>query len=94
MTIQLPQSFSERSTPLNRHGGMSNTPKPTIITRNGQTVHCYGEWKEDSNCSCVFDDEELDDIYCDGGANWTAVVEELTAYATREGTELVELVAC
>lgn len=73
---------------------MSNAPKPTIITRNGQTVHCYGTWKEDSNCSCVFDDEELDDIYCDGGANWTEVVEELTAYAAREGTELVELVAC
>ena len=72
---------------------MSTRPK-TVITRNGQTVHCYGTWEEDSNCLCVFDDEDLDDIHCDGGANWTAVVEELTAYAARNGTELVELVAC
>ena len=64
------------------------------ITRNGQTVDCFGEWREDSNCVCVFDDERLDGVYCDGGANWTEVVEELTAHAARNRTELVELSAC
>lgn len=73
---------------------MANRPKVTI-TRNGQTVACYGTWDpESSNCSCVFDDEMLDGFYCDGGKNWTEVVEKLTAYAKREGTELIELVAC
>lgn len=72
---------------------MSNIKK-TIITRNGQEVWCYGEWLEDSNCSCVFADEELDGIWCDGAKNWTEVVEELTAYAKREGTTVEELSAC
>ncbi len=66
----------------------------TIITRNGQTVACYGVWHEDSNCFCVFDDEEFDGAYCDGADNWTEVVEELTAYAARNNTTLVELQAC
>lgn len=66
----------------------------TTITRNGQTVDCYGEWRDDSNASCVFDDESLDGIWADGAGNWTEVVEELTTYARREGTELVELVVC
>lgn len=68
--------------------------KKVTITRNGQTVDCYGEWREDSNCSCVFDAEEYDGIYADGGANWTEVVETLTAYANTQGIDLIELVAC
>lgn len=67
--------------------------KTTVITRNGQKVHCYGEWREDSNASCVFADEDLDGLWCDGAANWTEVVEKLTAYAKSEGTTLEELVA-
>ena len=70
------------------------TPKATIIERNGQTVHCYGEWEEDSNCFCVFEDERLDGAYCDGAASWEGVVSKLTAYAKRNGTVLVELEAC
>ena len=66
----------------------------TKITRNGQTVTCYGEWCEDSNCECVFDDETLDGIYADGGESWADVVEKLTEYAARMGTKLVELSAC
>ena len=66
----------------------------TIITRNDQRVECYGEWREDSNAHCVFDDERYDGIYCDGAANWTEVVETLTAYAKRNNTELVEVSAC
>ena len=67
--------------------------KKTTITRNGQTVDCYGEWQEDSNASCVFENEMYDGVYCDGASNWTQVVEELTAYAKREGTEVIELTA-
>ena len=65
----------------------------TVITRNGQTVYCYGVWQEDSNAQCVFEDESLDGVWCDGANTWTEVVEELTAYALQEGTTLEELVA-
>jgi hypothetical protein len=64
------------------------------ITRNGQAVDCFGKWcPETSNALAVFENEWLDGCYCDGAANWTAVVEELTAYAARKGTVLVELSA-
>ncbi len=66
----------------------------TVITRNGQRVECYGEWREDSNAACVFDDEGLDGVYADGAQNWTEVVEVLTEYAKRNGTTLVECSAC
>ena len=70
------------------------TQKKTTITRNGQAVDCYGEWREDSNAVfCVFDDENLDVVWCDGAKNWSEAVETLTAYAKRMGTELVELSA-
>ena len=67
--------------------------KKTTITRNGQSVDCYGEWREDSNAMCVFDDESFDGAYADGAANWTEVVEKLTDYAKRNGTELIEMTA-
>jgi len=66
----------------------------TEITRNGQTVQCYGEWREDSNCVCLFDDETLDGIYADGAESWIDAVEKLTAFALRMGTTLIELQAC
>ena len=66
----------------------------TIITRNGQRVECYGEWREDSNAACVFDDESLDGVYADGAKSWTEVVEVMTEYAKRNGTTLVEASAC
>ena len=64
------------------------------ITRNGQAVECFGQWQEDSNAAAVFDNEELDGIWADGADNWTEVVEELTAYAQRNGTTLIELSTC
>lgn len=70
---------------------MSN---PTVITHNGQTVECWGKWEEDSNCYCVFENENYDRGYYDGADNWTEVVEKMTAYAKRKGTILVELQAC
>ena len=69
-------------------------PKVDITSSNGQTVSCYGRWREDSNAECAFDDEEFDGIYADGGRSWKDVVEKLTKYAERNGTELVQLVAC
>ncbi|MBE2222791.1 MAG: hypothetical protein IAF02_14695 [Anaerolineae bacterium] len=68
--------------------------QPIIITRNGQAVECWGQWEEDSNADCVFDDERLDGTWCDGANNWTEVVEELTTYALRMGTKLIQLEAC
>jgi hypothetical protein len=68
----------------------------STISRNGQTVYCYGTLAEGTNnCYAVFEDELLDDVYCmdEGETTWTQVVETLTAYAQRHGTELVELQA-
>ena len=72
---------------------MSNLNE-VIITRNGQQVHCYGEWREDSNAMCIFEEEELDGFFCDGARNWTDAVEQVTAYAERNGTILLEMVSC
>ena len=74
--------------------------KPIKITKYGMTVHCYGKWERDSNASCVFEDEWLDDIwvgderYPDGPSSWNQVVEVLAEYAQRNGTTLIEMVAC
>ena len=67
--------------------------KTITITRNGQSVECWGEWHDDSNAACTFDDESFDGIWADGADNWTQVVEELTAYAKRNRTTLIELSA-
>ena len=68
--------------------------KQYSITRNGQKVTCYGEWKWDSNAECVFEDERCDGIFADGADNWTEVVEIMTAFAASRGTVLVEMSAC
>ena len=70
--------------------------KRTTITRNGQTVDCFGDIAGGfNNCYAVFEDEWLDGPYCmnNGERNWTDVVETLTAYAKRNNSELVELQA-
>ena len=63
------------------------------ITRNGQVVECYGKWREDSNAHCVFDDESLDGVWCEGANTWTEAVEKITAIAKRHHTTLIELTA-
>lgn len=68
--------------------------EPKKITRNGQTVLCYGDWEEDSNAVCVFENSALDGTWCEGADNWTEAVETLTAYAKRQGTTLIQLEAC
>ena len=68
------------------------------ITRNGQEVDCYGPWLEDSNCVAIVCDQDGfpigEEVYADGGANWTEVVEKLTAWAKRNGWTIAELQAC
>lgn len=66
------------------------------ITRNGQTVYCFGDLANgENNCFAVFEDEFLGGVYCmdEGETTWTQVVETLTDYAQRNGTELMELQA-
>ena len=71
--------------------------KRTVIKiKDHPDVECYGEWKDDSNASAVFDDEWIDNIYCndDDCKNWTEVANVLAAYAKRCNTTLVELSSC
>jgi len=67
--------------------------KQTIV-RNEQAVDCYGEWHEDSNAECVFDNEYLDGFFADGATSWEEAVETVTAYAKSNGTTLIQITAC
>ena len=67
--------------------------KQTIV-KNGQAVECYGEWHEDSNAECVFDNEYLDGVFADGANSWKEAVETVTAYAKSNGTTLIQMTAC
>ena len=65
------------------------------IERNGQAVECYGEWLEDSNAECIFDDEYLDGFYADGATSWEEAVEIVTAYAdSKNGASVIQMTAC
>jgi len=64
------------------------------IKRNGQAVDCYGEWHEDSNAECVFDNEYLDGFFADGATSWEEAVEIVTAYAESKSTTLIQMTAC
>ena len=65
------------------------------VGQNHPSVDCFGKWDpESSNAFAVFDDEYMDGVYCDGGANWTEVAKKLADYAQRCGTTLVELSSC
>ena len=63
------------------------------ITRNGQKVYCYGVWSVSSNAHCVFEDEAYDGVVCPDAKTWTEIVEEMTAYAKRMGTAVLEISA-
>ena len=67
--------------------------KQTIV-RNEQAVDCYGEWLEDSNAECVFDNEYLDGVFADGANSWEEAVETVTAYAKSKGTTVIQMTAC
>ena len=68
-----------------------------VITRNGMTVDCYGEWQEDSNCVVCGETAngmELEAIWADGAENWEDAVNQLTAWAVRHKYIIEELQAC
>tara|TARA_R110001632_G_scaffold227342_1_gene361812 strand:- start:92 stop:301 length:210 start_codon:yes stop_codon:yes gene_type:complete len=67
--------------------------KQTIV-RNEQAVDCYGDWHEDSNAECVFDNEYLDGFFADGAISWEEAVETVTAYAKSRSTALIQMTAC
>lgn len=63
------------------------------ITKNGQKVECYGDFSPESAVYAVFDDEMFDN-YVDVEEHWerwSDVVSDVTAYAERVGTTVVEL---
>ena len=64
------------------------------IEKNGQAVECYGEWLEDSNAECVFDNEYLAGVFADGANSWEEAVETVTAYAKSKGTTVIQMTAC
>ena len=66
------------------------------ITRNGQSVDCYGIWEWDSNAVCVWETDEggEDGYFVDGAKTWEEAVETMTAYTKRIGVKLVEMTAC
>lgn len=58
-------------------------PHVYVVNYDGYDIECYGTLEEDSNFAVVCEDEEHDDIWCeghpDGGsfATWEEVVEHL-----------------
>ena len=51
-----------------------------VVQVGDQHIHCYGEWKWDSNCVVVFEDEmgELDEeIFADGATSWQEAAEKI-----------------
>lgn len=68
--------------------------KVTIQVKDHGPVDCYGEWLEDSNAACAFDDELFDDIWAEGADNWTEAANIVAAYAKRNGTTLIQMEAC
>jgi hypothetical protein len=63
----------------------------TIKTKYGYSVDCYGDCDEYATISMVFDDEIYDGITGSAFNNWRQAVKELSEYANKIGTELVEL---
>jgi len=63
----------------------------TIKTKYGYSVDCYGECDEYAAISMVFDDEMYDGYTSSAFNNWRQAVKEISEYANRTGTELIEL---
>ncbi len=67
------------------------------ITKNGQSVSCFGKWRKGSNAACVwsFADGYVDTGYfADGADTWAEAVEKMTAYTKKIGATLDEMQAC
>ena len=63
----------------------------TIKTKYGYSVDCYGECNEYATIMATFDDELYDGCVDGSYSNWRQAVKDLSEYAQRNGTELVEL---
>ena len=63
----------------------------TIKTKYGYSVDCYGECNEYAILFMCFDDERFDGHTESNFKNWRSAVRELSEYAHRNGTELVQL---
>lgn len=66
----------------------------TMIMFNGRKVLCYGELRDDSNFDVVCDNEDDDEVWCDGDpkggsfVTWEAVVEGLQPFFDSDILEL------
>jgi len=68
-----------------------------VIKRNGQEVVCFGPWHEDSKAVVVgdfCDGSEMKEVWAEGATNWTEAVETITAWAKRNGHQVVEMSSC
>ena len=68
-----------------------------VIKRNGQEVVCFGPWHPNSNAVVVGDwanGLEMEEIWADGADNWTDAVEQVTAWAARNGHTVMEMTSC
>jgi hypothetical protein len=65
----------------------------TIIKRNGQTVHCYGEFDVYCNVHVCFEDESWDGVFCPDTEDtcWTDMVERITKLAIQYGTTVEQM---
>ena len=62
-----------------------------IKTKYGYSVDCYGDCNEYATIDMCFDDEMFDGTTSSTFNNWRSAVKELSEYAHRNGTELVQL---
>lgn len=72
-------------------------PNKVTIKYKGQSVDCYGAWKEDSNAIIVgdWDDgSELEEVFADGAKNWTEAVHKIIDAPVLQGCKIYELSAC
>mgnify|MGYP003644805578 FL=1 len=69
----------------------------TEIKHDGQEVSCFGQWEEDSNAVCIFEDKDgysFDEIFADGAVNWTDAVKKVSNWAKDNKCKLVEMQVC
>lgn len=67
------------------------------IKYKGQSVDCFGAWREDSNCIIIgdwADGTELEEVYADGADNWTQAVHSIIDAPVMKGCEIMELQSC
>ena len=69
-------------------------PHVHIVHYNGYDVECYGTLEEDSNFSVVCEDEDDDDVWCDGidgELTWENAVAQLQPHFA---SDILEIGAC